>query len=338
MLRAALDRYDFAQSEFGRVVTYNIYDEDSAKFSLTGYIVTMELQTYDGGTILQLQTTPDSDQTANKGKNLCLHFRKESNNLRFTLDKIQVGEVWREDLHKTPEGDCGLNERMEQSSLLIGTRSVPDSVQRAAEDTASAAVQFRNAKETFQATFSNFLWLCRQNMITVRQARYLIVRELEKRNLSERQIRRILPSELKDPTKAQNRSRPNKPQNFEDMMSTKKVVEEPQSTSIDEGMENKLEQKLKEKDEQILQLQQKLSQAISTIHEKNAKVKQLEEALEKASTPVGAGGVAGQPIKVRIPKKMFARLFSSLRNSVLFVELTADAKTREVYELEQVKQ
>lgn len=52
MLKATLDRYNFAAGEFGRIVTYKIYNEDTQPFNLTDYTVTLI------GAI-QLATTPD---------------------------------------------------------------------------------------------------------------------------------------------------------------------------------------------------------------------------------------------------------------------------------------
>lgn len=44
MLYATLDQYDFAQGDYGRTVTFHIYQEDkSTAFNLTGYAVTVRI-------------------------------------------------------------------------------------------------------------------------------------------------------------------------------------------------------------------------------------------------------------------------------------------------------
>lgn len=104
MLIPVLSRYDFARGEYGRTISYGIYDESLSAFSLTGYTVYMELRDYDNTvTVVEITTTPDADQVTNKGKGT----------FSFTSTK-----------HNTSEGLHWVRFRLEKSGEVTYTRPV----------------------------------------------------------------------------------------------------------------------------------------------------------------------------------------------------------------------
>jgi len=68
MLRATLDKYQFVGGDYGRTITFFLYDEATSPYSLTGYTVTAEVLSFNKGVSIAFATTPDPDQTGNRGK------------------------------------------------------------------------------------------------------------------------------------------------------------------------------------------------------------------------------------------------------------------------------
>jgi hypothetical protein len=56
MLKAVLSRYDFAVEEFGRPVSFIIYDEDLEEFDTDDFDVFMQMSTEEGEVITEIES------------------------------------------------------------------------------------------------------------------------------------------------------------------------------------------------------------------------------------------------------------------------------------------
>ncbi len=127
-----------------------------------------------------------------------------------------------------------------------------------------------------------------QDGLTLEQTREVIITTLRNRKLSDRQIRRYLPAELKDQNQAERRSHPNHP---EDMMSTAKA----------------------DKEGEIEEENSYLEQTNASLKEQ---VRELSEALEKAGQPQTA-----ELTEIIIEPRLYATLFAALRHQPKAIKL-----------------
>lgn len=215
---------------------------------------------------------------------------------------------------------------------------IPSHLMSKLNELGSLALKVSEYRAQGEALVKEIVSTGRQEGFTDREIHDLILQALKNKGISERTSFRMIPQELKDPNKVKGGKEHNK----------NKAPEQPEQQEPQEQPPQTTEEK-QDDDQPQYRAQPPKSEAGKAAQKEfegelleenfalQKKVKELEKQVSELKQN-SLQAVAGETIKVRIPKKMFARLFASLKNNVLYVELTANAQTGEVFELEQVKQ